>query len=490
MLVLCGSVVPAYAQDTGQVLMRRPLPGSKTTSTPTSNPGSTPTTTPSGTPSSGTPSGTPGATPDEPGLTSDPANVDPGQDPGPGVYVYQWVVSPWQGDAQCGQASTLTRSVSCQATDTQGGGGGGGPISLSSYDPSTSGAQMAPAVFDPASSDVKMALAQFGDPGGGKTYTVPPQYCLDNVGPQPETNYAGTGAGCGYTPNVDYNSPSEWTLPPGASGTLTCSRDAYREFPYTCTRDSDGATVSKTYCQQNIGSDMSPSDQLPPREVGSFAGCTATWSARLQDLGCHGQDDPFGQPGAVHYVDQQSSCIRSDGTYLYGTDAAACGPNSDATPDGIMVFGSCHSEVNSNAGRGRCLVDGNGLIKHVVLRSGHFSGVNIDVDKEAKSCFDAGATCVATRSPASNYQGNGIAVNDAGDELVCTDGKAELQGSGSAYYSDECKYAASPELGCPIFYNNSLFGLYWTPDTQVPTYDYNGGPGPDSGPGGGGTPIG
>jgi hypothetical protein len=463
-LVLAGTMSPVAAQTSSEILMRRPLPGQRTpdvqTGTPTPGPGA------------GTPTPTPGTVtpvPGEPDLKTDPDLVDPGSDPGPGSYVYQWVVGEWQGQSQCGQSSTMTRTVSCQATGISYGSDS--PMVLSSYGMSTPAGEMAPAVFDPSSSDVRMALAQFGGGGGGKTYTVPPQYCIDSVGPHPDTTYVGTGAGCGYTPSVDRDTPSEWHLPDGAPGSATCSADAFREFPYTCTRDSDGVTVSNRYCLENIGAGGARSTDLPPREYGNYSSCTAQWKTKRQDLGCHAENDPYGAYGSgpIHYVNQQTSCVRSDGSTMYGIEAAACGPESDRPFDGVVAFGSCSAQVSYPGGRkDRCMADSGGLIKLKAIQIGNRDVPGVDELAIAKACYDAGAKCVGSRSPASNYAGNGFQVNYSGIEIICTSDEPVREPAGYPYYPDSCDSAHDAGSGCPLFASNGLYGRYWSPDQQVP----------------------
>ena len=480
--------------------MRRPLPsGLGTKGTPAgSTPDQTPTPTP--VPCGGTsqdPCVTPTPTPDpantgaiptsstQPGATYDPTLDEPVSNaPSSAVGVASYVVGQWSGSGQCGQQATFTRTVSCVVDGPAGGGfpaqsmvqprpgmtpGVDARVMDASYAAGTDGALLSSAVYDPSSSDVKAVLAQFSPGQGGamKRTTMPIQYCIDNGAGQPPANtYSGTQGGCEYHAQDDGG--SGWQLPDGASGTATCSAQAYKVPNYSC-YDQTGAKVDIGYCVENVQSGGDRNSYLVDPQYGNFSNCKTGWVGYPTDNYCFQPTAVPGyfQPGetAVYGPDHNAyftyKCMRSDGTELTGPDAAAC---TDPQPsDGWRVVGSCSKTYYAGSGNAHCqLGDNDEYLVGVIAQSAdtsdpHTGGSNF--------CVSTNAACCGTRI-ASNYDEN--------------DGQYEIVASklppvpGLGYYFDEVnKRKDSTQEGVLSLWYGASAGTYET-DSGVSIEDPNG----------------
>lgn len=368
------------------------------------------------------PSPSPSPTPGDGGFGSEPSN-EPTTEPDDGEITYSWDVGEWQGQATCGQQSEMTRRVSCT-----------------------------------------------GDSWEQGRITVADHYCTDAVGPKPATRYTGDGAGCDYTPvipspdEVDSGSAPnpdhisvEWQAPEWGGGTATCSSDAWRNLPYTC-QDQDGRTVDNRFCREQLYEGGTPADWLPQREYGNYRGCKAHWETKQRDLGCHAAGDPYGSVrGAVHYAVKTTMCVNEDGTVLQGTGEAACENDPDRPFDGIVTVGSCRMEARSSGIAGSCLASGGVIDRVTTMRQNR--ELNVDSTAFATACFNAGATCVASRSTADgNYK---LEPNNT-LQIICTGGEPNVIGLGSRFYNDECSQASDGE--CPTFHANDLYEKTWVPN--------------------------
>jgi hypothetical protein len=489
-VLLLATAAPALADvptptpaptPSDSVLMRRPLDlakgtGSTPTSTPTPTPGGTPTPTPG---SGSTPTSTPTST-TVPGSSYNPDIVTPVTDPGSSpIGVAQWVAGPWQGSGQCGQQATYTRDVSCVVQAPSGGisipvismAEPDGRVMQASYAPGfgPQGA-LSDGVYDPASSDVKMHLAQFGggDGGGLKTTTMPAQYCLDNgAGPPPANTYTGTQGGCDYHSEEDPGS-ADWQLPPGASGSVTCSAQAYRLPTYSCYDDDDNK-VDLGFCVENIRAGGARNDDLVEPQYGNYSGCKAGWVGYGTDNLCYKPTQVAGyvQPGEKvvdgpdHYAYYRYKCMRSDGTELTGVDAAACtGPQPS---NEWRVVGSC-SKAYYASGTAHCVLGDNDeyLLGKIAQKDDGYG-----VGGGSKMCEDNHAACCGQRI-ASNYD------KDDGQYQIVASSKPPVTGWG--YYFDEVNMRRdkTSEGVLSLWYGASEGQYQENPYTIPPTDDPDG----------------
>lgn len=328
-------VAPAFAQE---VLMRRPLPSYRadipSTVTPTPTPAPTP-----------TPTGP--KVPDDQGLDDDPDAPTPvvGTPPATSFGSYTWKVGDWQGAATCGQASVMTRSVSCQ-------------YDYYDYQARKSGVM-----------------------------TVPDSMCVDDwmAGDKPASRYTGEGARCKYEPKRV--TVGEWKVEPDRYGGVqlaSCSSNAYRDIQYACVRQ-DGVEVSMSYCTQGLSEDGQRA-QLQLVERGNYEGCTYKWVPWGTGDFCATSPDGA-QQGPNLYANVQYVCRRSDGMWWTKDDvkSVAC-PVSDRPFDGVQKVGTCHSQYET--GYWACMEEGNEVVSR-------FRGTYADGGSDA--CKAAGATCCQMR---------------------------------------------------------------------------------------------
>lgn len=420
---IMSTTAPALAQTSGNVVMRRPLPFSKTvvsdqteipnpTPTPTPTPG---TPTPSPTPTASTP--TPSPTPSPPSkytgeFTTETVQPDPAVPPRPGVFgYYDWTVGDWQGTKQCGVQTVLTRKVQCTYV-----------------------------FFDP-----KNNYQQETSPAADSS-------CRAENRPTQSNTFRGDGAGCAYhIVKIGVGSWEGGTDYAGNPIDATCSRDAKRRINYEC-RDQDEAVVDMAFCTSGI--DAANTTEAPPEyETGNFSGCTYAWEMDLprdyqnyagmfgEKLYGEGAGDfhycgqagdtsgTSGVQGPVLFVHEVAYCTRSDGMNVDDDQCQEAGPKPESGP---RARGTCHHafhiDGSYNTTQEACVVDGGA---QVLVRStlGEQSA-----EPACNAAIAAGATCCSTRRPL----GSGDWTKE---EIIATNGQKQKVGNGDYYsiYTDEGK---------------------------------------------------
>lgn len=353
---------------------------------------------------------------DKPDPSKDPA------DPGPGPGVIEWIPGPWEGPAQCGVQSTMTRTVGCQRVtpggdDFPGGPGGGPPMIMMSLDPSKANAAET-GIKDAWTTPASMVRAQFF-PGFGFTVTpLPVSYCLESpdVGPMPATRYEGTNAGCDYDfETIGWTQFEEPDRPGVYAG---CSATAVSTENFTC-RATDGSYVPRAYCVDNIREGGTRNTDHPQTRVGNFESCKFEWRGWAASTSCS---------GSTQYTDYRYQCYREDGgSYIDSLCDAASRPK-----DGPVATGSCapyimmdnHSycprESLDPAGRYE-LEGGIGRTLGAEWRPGPAGQAGYDA---ARFCNELGATCCEVGIPYKRGQdGTIIGYDDeAGYLVTATDG--------------------------------------------------------------------
>lgn len=416
---LMGSASGAYAQFSGDILMRRPLPTlkdrpqnpSETTPTPTP----TPATTPTPSPTTPTPSPTPTPTP-TPGPSENPGEFttvvrpqDPAVPERPGVFgYYDWRVSDWQGTKQCGVDTTLTRNVQCTYV-----------------------------FFDPKNNYQQ------------ETSVAQDSKCESSSRPTVANTFQGTGAGCAYhiiktgtgpwEGGVDYN---------GEPLSATCSMSAKRKIMYEC-RDENEAKVDMAFCTSGI--DAANTTTMPPEyENGNYESCTYQWQMRLtRDYGyydgyqgeklygagagayhyCGQAGDTSGKSGVqgpVLFVNEEPYCARSDG--MDADESKCSGPKPASGP---RARGTCHPAFHIdgtfNTTQEACITDGANVLVRFTLGAAN-------AETACNAAIGAGASCCSTRMPDGVYDYRQT-------QIIATTGKKKKVGDGAYYsnYTDEGK---------------------------------------------------
>lgn len=274
------------------------------------------------------------------GFQHDPDKIEKHPDDGRQAYFYVWTTGSWEGAAQCGKQSTLTRTVSCVGAAPSGGEIGGewpgeGPVrAMSAFQ---NGDALSVSVQSAiAENPVTLTKAQMGPIGPQfEFFPTDPANCVAQAGPPPATTYVGKGAGCTY--ELQQGEWSEWTNP---FGSATCSRSASRQRAYTCV-GPDGKTELE-YCVNDLraGGVEDYSKLNGQYQYGNFSGCTAQWREEPEYLGCQGS----AEQERVYY-----SCYREDGQYMSGVDEAACGP-LESLQGQTRTIGPCFKGRYVNAG--------------------------------------------------------------------------------------------------------------------------------------------
>jgi len=300
-----------------------------------------------------------------PGTPPEPEVDAPGDEPGdgftfdpvPGSPVdqvggdsYNWQIGPWEGDMSCGTRTVLTRDVQCVAS----------------------------AVVDYDWSDESNPQPIYADVQA--TY----EECSGFMSQQPPaTGYKGSKAGCGY--KSEETSWGPWIMPSGGSGTLTCSRDAYRISVNTC-KNASGTAVDDAFCEQGLDPNggYGPTNRY---QFGNYESCAPKWKVRESAPRCDGADLK---------ANVEVTCVRDDGVVLTGA-AASC-PASDRPQSGERVVGSCvkkadYRRISSGNCGGAVLEQMHGTADHQGLYWPIWTSDDYRAAKQ--QCIASGASCCA-----------------------------------------------------------------------------------------------
>lgn len=276
---------------------------------------------------------------DDAGFGNDPTKEINNPDSGGYPSFYTWVPGPWQGTAQCGQTSRLTRSVQCMAAHRRRGGeiigmAEGSTMQASFGDAAGTHRSVMEALND---NPVTMQSVQLADDMQWDYRETSIENCRMRAGPPPPTTYVGKGAACDY--KIEEGEWGEWSEPYG--GNAQCSSDAERSRFIQCV-DQNRRPVDLEFCFNDLtqggGSNYQMRDSYT--EYGNHEGCKAEWKSMPEYMGCVGPAEM--QRDYYH-------CEREDGEWLEGVDEASCGPRP-ALEGQAKQIGTCFQGRYSNVG--------------------------------------------------------------------------------------------------------------------------------------------